>query len=315
MAVTTQEPQELVARGYDRAAEQYARLEGETQWPRMRWLGDLLARLPAGSRVLDLGCGSGIPATKTIAERHTAVGVDISARQVELARANVPAAQFHQAPRQRPTPSAAPPRPARPGQRAPRHGRRARTSHCCGMTVPMDPLTAAYVEQAATRLAGVLGGQLVGNYLHGSAVLGGFTRARSDIDLLAVTASALTGNLKRQLAVALSHTALPCPAVGLELSVVTHATALAPVPTPPFELHLATATGPHGTAKVVDGRGHPGDPDLLLHFAVCRDHGRQLGHGPPPPAVFARSRGPGCLQAWQGSWCGPSGTPRWSTGC
>jgi Domain of unknown function (DUF4111) len=153
--------------------------------------------------------------------------------------------------------------------------------------MPMDPLTAAYVEQAATRLAGILGEQLVGNYLHGSVVLGGFTRARSDIDLLAVTTSALTGNLKRQLAAALSQTALPCPAVGLELSVVTHATTLAPVPTPPFELHLATATGPHGTAKVVDGRGHPGDSDLLLHFAVCRGHARRLGDGPPPPAVFA----------------------------
>jgi len=147
--------------------------------------------------------------------------------------------------------------------------------------------TPEQVRELFRALAGILGEQLVGNYLHGSAVLSGFTRARSDIDLLAVTTSALTDNLKRQLAAALSQTALPCPADGLELSVVTHATTLVPVPTPPFELHLATATGPHGTAKVVDGRGHPGDPDLLLHFAVCRDHGRQLGDGPPPPAVFA----------------------------
>jgi ubiquinone/menaquinone biosynthesis C-methylase UbiE len=60
--VTTQEPQELVARGYDRVAAPYARLEGAVERPRMRWLGDLLTRLPTGSRVLDLGCGSGIPA-------------------------------------------------------------------------------------------------------------------------------------------------------------------------------------------------------------------------------------------------------------
>jgi SAM-dependent methyltransferase len=95
--VTTQDPQEIVARGYDRVAEQYARLEAGVEWPRMRWLRDLLARLPAGSRVLDLGCGSGVPATQAIARHHTAVGVDVSARQVELAWANVPGAEFRRA--------------------------------------------------------------------------------------------------------------------------------------------------------------------------------------------------------------------------
>jgi cyclopropane fatty-acyl-phospholipid synthase-like methyltransferase len=44
--------------------------------------------------VLDLGCGSGLPATKEIAVRHEAVGVDISERQIELARTHVPEAQF-----------------------------------------------------------------------------------------------------------------------------------------------------------------------------------------------------------------------------
>jgi streptomycin 3"-adenylyltransferase len=70
---------------------------------------------------------------------------------------------------------------------------------------------------------------------------------------------------------------------GLELSVVTRPTTLAPTPTPPFELHLATS---NQTTRVVDGHGHPGDPDLLLHVAVCRDHGHPLD-GPPPRQVFA----------------------------
>ncbi|HYM64121.1 MAG TPA: methyltransferase domain-containing protein [Gaiellaceae bacterium] len=85
---------ETVASGYDAVAEAYAQLEGEEEWPRMRWLADLLARLDAGSDVLDLGCGNGIPATQAIAQRHNAVGVDISARQIALARKNVPNADF-----------------------------------------------------------------------------------------------------------------------------------------------------------------------------------------------------------------------------
>jgi ubiquinone/menaquinone biosynthesis C-methylase UbiE len=87
-------PHEIVARGYDVVSEDYANLEGAIEWPRMRWLSKVLAELPAGSRALDLGCGSGIPATREIAKEHDVVGVDVSARQIELARRNVPGAEF-----------------------------------------------------------------------------------------------------------------------------------------------------------------------------------------------------------------------------
>jgi cyclopropane fatty-acyl-phospholipid synthase-like methyltransferase len=88
------EVQEIVAAGYDAVAEQYAALEHpDREWPRLRLLREVLARLPAGSTVLDLGCGNGIPALREIAQQHKAVGVDISARQADLARAHVPAAE------------------------------------------------------------------------------------------------------------------------------------------------------------------------------------------------------------------------------
>lgn len=94
LVLDSERVRETVASGYDAVAEAYARLEGEDEWPRVRWLADLLACLDAGSDVLDLGCGNGVPATRAIAERHDAVGVDISARQIALARKNVPNADF-----------------------------------------------------------------------------------------------------------------------------------------------------------------------------------------------------------------------------
>jgi SAM-dependent methyltransferase len=90
----SQEPKGLVERGYDRVAHAYARLEGETAWPRMRWLQKVLDRLEPGSAVLDLGCGSGDPADVEISKAHKVTGVDISQVQIDLARQNVPTGHF-----------------------------------------------------------------------------------------------------------------------------------------------------------------------------------------------------------------------------
>jgi cyclopropane fatty-acyl-phospholipid synthase-like methyltransferase len=85
----------LVARGYDRVADRYEALEPvDREWPRLRWLDRLLEGVPAGERVLDVGCGNGLPATRRIAERFSAVGVDVSAEQLDRARRNVPEAEF-----------------------------------------------------------------------------------------------------------------------------------------------------------------------------------------------------------------------------
>jgi cyclopropane fatty-acyl-phospholipid synthase-like methyltransferase len=87
---------ELIARGYDRVAEEYAALESEAApWPRLARLRAFIADLPDGSRLLDVGCGNGIPATREIASRHGVIGVDISPAQIALARSNVPNATFH----------------------------------------------------------------------------------------------------------------------------------------------------------------------------------------------------------------------------
>jgi ubiquinone/menaquinone biosynthesis C-methylase UbiE len=85
----SEDPKLVVERGYDRIAYDYARLEGEIEWPRIRWLRKVLSRLETGSAVLDLGCGSGDPADIEISKKHRVIGVDISQTQIDLARQNV----------------------------------------------------------------------------------------------------------------------------------------------------------------------------------------------------------------------------------
>lgn len=86
----------LVAASYDQVADEYAALESESApWPRLERVKAFLAELPDRSRVLDLGCGNGIPATEEIDRRHVAVGVDISPEQIARARGNVPGATLH----------------------------------------------------------------------------------------------------------------------------------------------------------------------------------------------------------------------------
>ncbi|MBW4717212.1 aminoglycoside adenylyltransferase domain-containing protein [Saccharothrix obliqua] len=141
-----------------------------------------------------------------------------------------------------------------------------------------------YARDVAAEVAAVLGRRLVGAYLHGSAVLGGFDARRSDVDVVVVCETPMAEAERSAVAERLSDERLPCPARGLELSVVTLAATLRPAARPAFELHITTAPEDR---KVVDGHGHEGDPDLVLHFAVCRGAGRLVGPGRPATEVFA----------------------------
>lgn len=86
---------QIVSDGYDAIGETFAewreRIVGD---PRDEWAGDLASRLHEGARVLELGCGSGSPETRRLAQRFAVTGVDISPRQVERARAAIPEASF-----------------------------------------------------------------------------------------------------------------------------------------------------------------------------------------------------------------------------
>ena len=85
----------VVARGYDALGESYP--AWVTSFPdpgRHRMLEEFSARLAPGARVLDLGCGPGVPTTRALADRFAVTGVDFSGTQLEAARRNVPEATF-----------------------------------------------------------------------------------------------------------------------------------------------------------------------------------------------------------------------------
>ena len=86
----------LVASGYDRMADAYLRSKGPLLPPVEALLLALTAGLPPEAPVLDLGCGAGVPVTRWRAARCAVTGVDLSARQLALARGHVPGATFIQ---------------------------------------------------------------------------------------------------------------------------------------------------------------------------------------------------------------------------
>jgi len=92
------DPKTIVAQGYDEIADTYLERFGVST-VRRKWVDVLITHLPAqGGRVLDLGCGAGIPVARDLAARgHAVTGVDGSARQIRLARKNVADATFIEA--------------------------------------------------------------------------------------------------------------------------------------------------------------------------------------------------------------------------
>lgn len=85
------DPKQIVRDGYDACAEKYleSRKDGNCDD-----LKSLTSRLKPGAKILDIGCGPGIPIARMLSKGHNVTGVDISEEQIKLARANVPQAEF-----------------------------------------------------------------------------------------------------------------------------------------------------------------------------------------------------------------------------
>jgi SAM-dependent methyltransferase len=96
---------ELVRHGYDTISLAYRSEDGQAAPASAEdvsryqgWVAGLAELLPPRARVLDLGCGAGIPATRELAEHGFKVaGVDFSAVQLHRARRLVPDVSLLQA--------------------------------------------------------------------------------------------------------------------------------------------------------------------------------------------------------------------------
>lgn len=89
------DPKAIVRRGYDlvsRAcrADDFAYAGSDYEV----WLGRLMPHLADGARVLDLGCGCGVPVARELAKRCHVTGVDLSPVQIDRARQLVPGVRF-----------------------------------------------------------------------------------------------------------------------------------------------------------------------------------------------------------------------------
>ncbi len=143
---------------------------------------------------------------------------------------------------------------------------------------------ASYAGQLARKLDQDCRGQLVAAVLHGSAALGGWLPARSDVDVLFVVADTITEMELRRMTVSLLTLADDCPGSAIEASIVTAAQAASAAAPWPYLRHIAA--GPAVVARIAPAPGSDAhDPDLLMHYAVCRAAGISV-HGPPPAVIF-----------------------------
>lgn len=146
------------------------------------------------------------------------------------------------------------------------------------------PDVAVFGNQVNTVLARIVGNDLVGAYFVGSVALGGYVPGESDVDIAAVSRSALSEEQKRSVAAAIVEVSASCPARGLE-----------------FTLYRREVAGslPEGADFEVNANGGPRMP-TAVHLDSAAEQGfwyvldRAIAHrsgvvigGPPPSTVFA----------------------------
>ena len=148
----------------------------------------------------------------------------------------------------------------------------------------MDTLINSFVEKSKE----ILQDNLVGVYLHGSAVMGCFNPAKSDIDLIVVVKDSIPDTIKRSFMDMVTAINAKGPAKGIEMSIVKQCVCNPFVYPTPFELHFSVAhlswykKDPDDYVSKMKGE----DKDLASHFTIITHRGKCL-YGAPIKDVFA----------------------------
>ncbi len=124
----------------------------------------------------------------------------------------------------------------------------------------------------------LLGNDLVGVYLHGSAAMGCMNAEKSDLDLLVVVKNNISDETKGKYMDMVVELNKEAPAKGLELSIVKETVCNPFVYPTPFELHFSIAhlewykSNPDDYIDKMMGT----DKDLAAHITILRHRGKTL---------------------------------------
>ena len=89
------EKKEIVRKGYNKVAKRLLEIFGleKEESDELNLLTNFISRIPLAGQVLDAGCGNGAY-SRYLSDKFKVIGVDISEKQIELARQNAPKAEF-----------------------------------------------------------------------------------------------------------------------------------------------------------------------------------------------------------------------------
>ena len=88
-------PKDIVKTGYDQLSSHYRNyFEVSHKHEYTVWINDLLPLMDKNSRILELGCGDGLPIAQNLSTHYRYTGIDISPVQIQNAKRNVPHATF-----------------------------------------------------------------------------------------------------------------------------------------------------------------------------------------------------------------------------
>lgn len=142
------------------------------------------------------------------------------------------------------------------------------------LPIEYEALIARFTEMSKR----VLGNNLVGVYLHGSAVMDCFNPAKSDLDLLLVVKRHIPDPVKLEFMENVVRLNEDAPAKGLELSIIKKEVSDPFVYPTPFELHFSAShlnwfkQNPVDYVRKMKGT----DRDLAAHVMITRTYGRVL---------------------------------------